>query len=100
MIPPRVTNSPAPPPQKIVAPPGIVIPEAVSPRQSFVPPPERGIDTKTGGEAGMAGVGRRGFAAVARAAMFALPHQRKPNQPNYLDLDAVSRRTFSPSLIM
>lgn len=29
------------------------------------------IDTKTGGEAGMAGVGRRGFAAAARAAMFA-----------------------------
>ena len=29
------------------------------------------IDTKIGGEAGMAGVGRRGFAAAARAAMFA-----------------------------
>ncbi|KAI8989701.1 hypothetical protein BD414DRAFT_314148 [Trametes punicea] len=28
-------------------------------------------DTKIGGEAGMAGVGRRGFAAAARAAMFA-----------------------------
>ncbi|KAE9409520.1 hypothetical protein BT96DRAFT_931708 [Gymnopus androsaceus JB14] len=27
-------------------------------------------DTKTGGEAGMAGVGRRGFAAAARAALF------------------------------
>lgn len=35
------------------------------------------IDTKSGGEAGMAGVGRRGFAAAARAAMFALP---PPNQ--------------------
>jgi hypothetical protein len=30
------------------------------------PPPE----TKVGGAAGMAGVGRRGFAAVAAAAMF------------------------------
>ena len=29
------------------------------------------FDTKSGGAAGMAGVGRRGFAAVARAAMFA-----------------------------
>lgn len=29
------------------------------------------IDTKIGGEAGMAGVGRRGFAAAARAALFA-----------------------------
>ncbi|KAF8275069.1 hypothetical protein EI94DRAFT_24677 [Lactarius quietus] len=29
------------------------------------------IDTKSGGAAGMAGVGRRGFAAAARAAMFA-----------------------------
>lgn len=42
-------------------------------RQNFVPPAERGIDTKTGGEAGMAGVGRRGFAAAARAAMFVNP---------------------------
>lgn len=30
------------------------------------------MDTKIGGEAGMAGVGRRGFAAAARAAMFTL----------------------------
>lgn len=35
------------------------------------PPPDIEIDTKIGGEAGMAGVGRRGFAAAARAAMFA-----------------------------
>jgi hypothetical protein len=35
--------------------------------QSVVSPE---IDTKSGGTAGMAGVGRRGFAAVARAAMF------------------------------
>ncbi|KAI0082836.1 hypothetical protein K474DRAFT_1702811 [Panus rudis PR-1116 ss-1] len=35
----------------------------------YTPPSD--IDTKTGGEAGMAGVGRRGFAAAARAAMMA-----------------------------
>ncbi|KAI0797646.1 hypothetical protein C8Q75DRAFT_801579 [Abortiporus biennis] len=33
--------------------------------------PQIEVDTKIGGEAGMAGVGRRGFAAAARAAMFA-----------------------------
>lgn len=74
-----------------------------------MPPPERGIDTKTGGEAGMAGVGRRGFAAVARAAMFAPPPdrrlgsqpQRDPNQSKYLDNDGPSRRTsFCPDLLM
>ena len=79
--------------------PGVVIPEVHPPQRSFVPPPERGIDTKIGGEAGMAGVGRRGFAAIARAAMLAGPPSRslepqqvhrKPNQPKYLDLDAVS----------
>jgi hypothetical protein len=75
--------------------PGAGIPETHTPRQSLVPPPERGIDTKTGGEAGMAGVGRRGFAAVARAAMFVLPPdsglgpqpQRDSNQSRYLDID-------------
>lgn len=36
------------------------------PQPTFNPPPE----TKVGGAAGMAGVGRRGFAAVAAAAMF------------------------------
>lgn len=49
----------------------------------------------------MAGVGRRGFAAVARAAMFALPPDRtmalqphrKHSPPKYLDIDALSRRT-------
>lgn len=39
---------------------------ATSPLERPVEP-----DTKIGGEAGMAGVGRRGFAAAARAAMFA-----------------------------
>ncbi|KAH9981342.1 hypothetical protein BGW80DRAFT_327107 [Lactifluus volemus] len=37
---------------------------------SFVEPQ---IDTQSGGMAGMAGVGRRGFAAAARAAMFVAP---------------------------
>lgn len=75
--------------------------------EPFVPPPERGINTRIGGAAGMAGVGRRGFAAITRAAMLAGPpggslesHQvhRKPNQPKYLDLDAVSLSTETPPL--
>ena len=97
ITPPRNTGSPSP--QKIfpgTTGPGAIISETHAPRQSLVPPPERGIDTKTGGEAGMAGVGRRGFAAVARAAMFALPPGRtlgsQPNQPKYLDIAALSRR--------
>ncbi|EED82478.1 predicted protein [Postia placenta Mad-698-R] len=38
------------------------------------------VDTKTGGEAGMAGVGRRGFAAAAHAALF-LAHFEPRNGP-------------------
>ncbi|EIW84944.1 hypothetical protein CONPUDRAFT_162258 [Coniophora puteana RWD-64-598 SS2] len=69
------------------------------------------IDTKSGGEAGMAGVGRRGFAAAARAGLFTLPmnqgtgvmgpygahmHQPaqqslRPNAPGYLDIDATMK---------
>lgn len=102
MIPPRNLGSPAP--QKIVDSSGTITPGAVVPvadfsPQDFVPPPERGIDTKSGGEAGMAGVGRRGFAAVARAAMFALPPGRplgpqapRKARPDYLNLDAVPHR--------
>jgi hypothetical protein len=41
--------------------------------RSFVSPE---IDTKSGGAAGMAGVGRRGFAAAARSAMFTSPTSR------------------------
>lgn len=71
-------------------------------------------DTKTGGEAGMAGVGRRGFAAVARAAMFTMgpapmmggsgpgpgvdpvqPNQgmdgRRANAPRFLDIGSATR---------
>ena len=58
----------------------------------------REVDTKIGGEAGMAGIGRRGFAAAARAAMLAAsssPHQpgrvtplgdgQLANGPQYLE---------------
>ena len=46
-------------------------PSSPNPPQSPLPPPTPQPDTKIGGEAGMAGVGRRGyFAAAARAAMF------------------------------
>ena len=39
------------------------------------------IDTKSGGAAGMAGVGRRGFAAAARAAMFAYSPTSRVQRP-------------------
>ncbi|PIL24239.1 hypothetical protein GSI_13992 [Ganoderma sinense ZZ0214-1] len=67
-------------------------------------------DTKSGGEAGMAGVGRRGFAAAVRAAMFTtgpapmmgspgadpmLPNQgmdgRRANAPRFLDIGSATR---------
>lgn len=75
-------------------------------------PPPSDIDTKSGGEAGMAGVGRRGFAAAARAAMMAntMSHAlnigtrapspflhmdavpgmdgRRPNAPKFLDISS------------
>ena len=72
--------------------------------EAFIPPMERGINTKSGGEAGMAGVGRRGFAAAARAAMFvghgprsmgpqAQPHYNgRQMVPQHLDIKAASRR--------
>jgi len=60
--------------------------------ERVVPETELGIDTKTGGEAGMAGVGRRGFAAAVRAAMYvsltAPPANRRPvTSPRFLDID-------------
>lgn len=70
-------------------------------RQPPLPPssPAVQLDTKIGGEAGMAGVGRRGFAMVAAAAVFAssaarvrsnhspvpIDHRRRFNVPQYLD---------------
>lgn len=78
-----------------------------APLVSHTPIPENDIDTKSGGEAGMAGVGRRGFAAAARAAMFVIPPQpnmggnrlyapqpqlgEQVNAPRFLDMDAASR---------
>ncbi|TFK42313.1 hypothetical protein BDQ12DRAFT_269471 [Crucibulum laeve] len=75
-------------------------------QMSYVPPPERDIDTKVGGQAGMAGVGRRGFAAAARAAMFVpmasqqqgMGGMRRQNAPVYLDINAASRTTGTPPL--
>lgn len=81
--------------------------DAVKPGEAFIPPTERGIDTSSGGEAGMAGVGRRGFAAAARAAMFvaqgprpmgpqAQPHYiRKQMVPQHLDLNAAALREYT-----
>ncbi|KAG6335855.1 hypothetical protein ID866_3245 [Astraeus odoratus] len=60
-----------PPPQFPGAPIAQSSPSPISLPRSPVPESERDIDTKCGGEAGMAGVGRRGFAAAARAAMLA-----------------------------
>ena len=76
--------------------------------EAFIPPTERGIDTSSGGEAGMAGVGRRGFHAAARAAMFVaqLPrpmgpqpqplYNKKQMMPQHLDLNADMRCEFMP----
>ena len=77
------------------------------------------IDTKIGGEAGMAGVGRRGFAAAARAAMFANtmgvhgspqsehppfqppqgfgPDGRRANAPRFLDIASANQYSKSHS---
>jgi PDZ and LIM domain protein 5/6/7 len=79
-------------------------------------PRQNEIDTKIGGEAGMAGVGRRGFAAAARAAMFTthspaptptprinnnnnnnfIPEMdaRRANAPRYLDIDSSNCEFF------
>jgi hypothetical protein len=67
---------------------------------SFSPVAEKDIDTKIGGAAGMAGVGRRGFAAAARAAMFVVPSghpmDRRPNPPRFLDMNVPARCKRSP----
>jgi hypothetical protein len=73
-------------------------------RQAPFPPssPAVDLDTKIGGEAGMAGVGRRGFAMVAAAAIFAasaahvhnnhtpvpIDPRRRFNMPQYLDINS------------
>ncbi|KAI0949905.1 hypothetical protein AcV7_008536 [Taiwanofungus camphoratus] len=85
----------------------------MSTASSYVGPPLPEIDTKIGGAAGMAGVGRRGFAAAARAAMFAMPtgHEnfgeepdmtprqgmdgRRPNAPRFLDIASATNLASS-----
>lgn len=78
------------------------VPQFIPPPQSTPTPPpsapshhhqpsfhQAEPDTKTGGEAGMAGVGRRGFQAAARAAYFTVPHQdtRRNHAPGLLDIN-------------
>ncbi|KAI0093518.1 hypothetical protein BDY19DRAFT_256428 [Irpex rosettiformis] len=86
------------------APPGT--PQPVNPRGPSSPAQDP--DTKIGGEAGMAGVGRRGFAAAARAAMFtnysgpgvgqlSLNSEypgidgRRANPPHFLDISSANQ---------
>ncbi|KAK2466688.1 hypothetical protein APHAL10511_000946 [Amanita phalloides] len=88
----RVATPPCPPRST----PPTTTPKPASPSPSMPYYLEENIDTSTGGEAGMAGVGRRGFAAVARAAMFAANHQRRPEPPRLLDIDAAIRATTEP----
>lgn len=78
--------------------------QPVPQQQAPLPPSARAmeLDTKIGGEAGMAGVGRRGFAMVSAAAMFAasaarvhsnrtpvpIDPRRRFNVPQYLDINS------------
>lgn len=99
-LPPRMQPSPAP-----------SMTPSMNGYTSGVPQVREDIDTKIGGEAGMAGVGRRGFAAAARAALFANtfgpprddPYTvvanldaiqgmdgRRPNAPTFLDISSVT----------
>ncbi|KAG6880270.1 hypothetical protein C0992_001839 [Termitomyces sp. T32_za158] len=62
-------------------------------------------DTQTGGAAGMAGVGRRGFAAAARAVMFLppgdhlrVPQPRRNNAASFLDTDLPRHINETPPL--
>lgn len=73
----------------ITPPPTSVIPPSPQPTYHS----EAEIDTKSGGEAGMAGVGRRGFAAAARAAMLVAPSaaSRRANAPGLLDIQVPTR---------
>lgn len=115
--PPRSTST-LPPSGGVPFPSSAPAPQPPPATRSQVPDSERNIDTKCGGEAGMAGVGRRGFAAVARAAMVATSHThpgpsrdrdaslamdgRRANAPKYLDLNTtmshVMRAAMTPPL--
>ncbi|KAK0463909.1 uncharacterized protein EV420DRAFT_1114308 [Desarmillaria tabescens] len=86
-------DSPSPQPQSS---PKSVSPQPVAP---YVVPQ---IDTKIGGEAGMAGVGRRGFAAAAHAAVFLSSQppreSRRDNAPQFLDIAAALSSNATPPL--
>lgn len=107
--PPPRKNSYAPEPEQLPFPSSpLPFPSSPNPPQSPLPPPTPQPDTKIGGEAGMAGVGRRGyFAAAARAAMFTATagHSagggwqdagadgmdgRRSNAPKFLDIGVTS----------
>ncbi|KAF8635542.1 hypothetical protein AX17_003925 [Amanita inopinata Kibby_2008] len=110
------TTSPRPPPAMHVvqpsiastmtrsvyspSPPDHMPPQNVAPQRPYYP--ETNIDTSSGGAAGMAGVGRRGFAAAARAAMFTVGHSnanRRMDPPRFLDIVAATRAaTETPPL--
>ncbi|TFK62546.1 hypothetical protein BDN72DRAFT_385960 [Pluteus cervinus] len=101
---PAFTNN-APPPIK-VPPPIMLQATAYVPGTPLV---QENINTQSGGEAGMAGVGRRGFAAVVRAAQIVTSHPPSPNPvyapqpgraapPRFLDTDACSRSVDTPPL--
>ncbi|OBZ69222.1 Paxillin [Grifola frondosa] len=97
-------------------PPHTRAPSSMSLRPSFeqrppMPPstpvpvaaPSSDLDTKIGGEAGMAGVGRRGFAAAARAAMFTINHVRAGEGGPWSDISPVQgmdgRRANAPKFL-
>jgi hypothetical protein len=76
---PHSFREPRPAPMPPRAPAHHPVRSTSSSTSSHYPPPE--FDTKTGGAAGMAGVGRRGFAAVAHAAMFATSRASDSDSP-------------------
>ncbi|KAI0683831.1 hypothetical protein BC835DRAFT_700674 [Cytidiella melzeri] len=108
------THRPMPPPSPMRGPPLHLNLQPPSTHERSGPnSPAEDIDTKIGGEAGMAGVGRRGFAAAARAAMFT--HQiggyhgehaptnteypgmdrRRANAPRFLDIASANHYSAS-----
>lgn len=89
--PPRPSFTANPPP------PIRVPPTPTFAQPAFVPgtPVDEHIDTKSGGEAGMAGVGRRGFAAAARAAFFAIPSTPNLYAPQPGRIGSVSPLDFA-----
>jgi hypothetical protein len=66
------------------------------PQQMF--PAASAPDTKIGGAAGMAGVGRRGFAAAAAAAMFTVAHPQ-PHR-NFVDMKPPILNIPDPGMLL